>query len=390
MAKRLSSEMKLVGLEGIANAGTYIAIPFLSVYLLDRVGLAPWQIGTITTVLLVSGRLFPTLTGTFGDRYGHHVNIGLGIFLRGVGFLLMGTMHTFPMFVVSGVLIGIGGAFYGPSVSVLLSQSNVRSRSFVWLNIAQNAGTVAGPLLGIWLSSIVAQWPFLWPGILLMGFGLFVAVSLRDRGARATPVRIRGLAKNFIRIVSSRNFLMVNGLMILFWIDFAQLTVSIPLRAFKVGGTQSLVGTINIANGVVGMLAAIVFKKLFDRYSPKLLIAIGFIPLGIGFLLIPLFATVLWLLFCVLLFTIGETLVLPSSDLAIAELANSDESGIYFGVSQLSWAIGGSIGNFIGVIGARQSSNLPWIICTAVAFLGFIAFMSQHIRGDKHTIRHSS
>lgn len=387
----LSSELKLIGAAGIANTGTYIAIPFLSVYLLHRVGLAPWQIGTIMTVILVSGRLFPTMTGTFGDRYGHHINIGLGIFVRGIGFLLMGTLHTFPMLIISGVFIGLGGALYDPSVSALLSQSGTRNRAFVWLNIAQNAGTVIGPLLGIWISSIVARGPFLEAGILLIGFGLLAGTTLlRNRGFSANLVKRRRSAKNVLQVVSSRKFLIFNGLMVLFWIDFSQLTVSIPLRAFHVTDSQSLVGTINITNGIVGMVTAFLVKNLFDRVALKLWLALGFLVQAIAFFLIPLSRSVVWMLFCVLVYTIGETVILPASDLAITEFAKSGETGLYFGVSQLSWAIGGSIGNFLGVTVAQKSSYLPWTIYSCLALLGFMAFIFQHFRGVLYNARHSS
>lgn len=381
-----NADLKLVELAGLANAGTYIAMPFLSVYLLNKVKLAPWQTGTIVTVLLLAGRLLPTLTGTLGDRYGHKLNIGIGIIVRGLGFILLGTTSQFPVLLVSGTLIGLGGAFYSPSISTLLSQSATRNRSFVWLNFALNAGTVVGPLVGIWFSNMSARLPFLWGGIVMIGLGLMATVWLRNPPVhRSKP---QPSTKSLIHAVSSRHFLIFNFAMILFWVDFAQLTISIPLRAFQVVGTQSLVGTINVANGVVGMIAAIMFKRLFDRYSPNLLLALGFIPMGIGFLLIPLFATGLWLLFCVLLFTLGETLVLPSSNLAIAEFAHSGKSGMYFGISRLSWAAGGSLGNFIGVIAAKHSNPLlPWTIYAAVAVMGFLAFMYLHIRGGR--IKHS-
>lgn len=377
-----STELKLIKLAGLANAGTYVAMPFLAVYLLDEVRLAPWQTGTIVTVLLLAGRLVPTLTGMFGDRYGHKLNVALGIVVRGLGFILLGTTNQFSELVIAGILIGLGGAFYSPSISTLLSQSETRNRSFVWLNFALNAGTVAGPLVGVWLSGVFVRLPFVCGGIGMIGLGLLTTVWLR--GQREPRLKPRPVTKGLLHAVSSWQFLIFNFAMVLFWIDFAQLTVYIPLRAFQVAGSQSLVGTVNITNGVIGMLAGVAFKRVYEHRSPNLLIALGFVPLGVSFLLIPLSSTVWWLLVCVLWFTLGETLVLPSSNLVIANFAQVGESGMYFGISRLSWAAGGAIGNFIGIIEAKHANPLlPCAIYASVAFLGFIAFMYLHVRGDR-------
>ncbi|TKI78952.1 MFS transporter, partial [Bacillus cereus] len=77
----------------------------------------------------------------------------------------------------------------------------------------------------------------------------------------------------------------------------------------------TLVITINAITGVIFM---VLFRKLFHKYNTLSIIKYGVLLMSISFLLIPLFQHPYWLFICVILFTIGETLVLPNADIAIA------------------------------------------------------------------------
>lgn len=74
---------------------------------------------------------------------------------------------------------------------------------------------------------------------------------------------------------------------------------------------------------------------------------------------------------CVAVFPIGATLTRPTQQTLIVSLANPIALGTYLGVSSLSLAIGGAIGNIAGgwlfdLSIARHWQSLPWLLFAAV------------------------
>ncbi len=79
--------------------------------------------------------------------------------------------------------------------------------------------------------------------------------------------------------------------------------------------------------------------------------------------LTPLIPSLVWVLVCVSIYTVGETLVLPGSDLVVAELSADRQVGTFWGVFDLSWAIGGAVGTYLGtwLLDQGGSASWPWL-----------------------------
>ena len=108
--------------------------------------------------------------------------------------------------------------------------------------------------------------------------------------------------------------------------------------------------------------------------------------MGISFLLIPLFQHPYWLFICVILFTIGETLVLPNADIAIANYSNESYTATYFGFYQLSLAFGFIIGNYTGTSFTSQLKRNVYTLAYFRRTFGLIGFISLHILNIKKGI----
>jgi DHA1 family multidrug resistance protein-like MFS transporter len=76
-----------------------------------------------------------------------------------------------------------------------------------------------------------------------------------------------------------------------------------------------------------------------------------------------------------LVFTFGESLILPASNIALAELTTESNAGSYFGASAVSWAIGGALGNYLGSMGARWTPiSMGWLVFAFVSMIGLLCF----------------
>jgi MFS family permease len=71
---------------------------------------------------------------------------------------------------------------------------------------------------------------------------------------------------------------------------------------------------------------------------------------------------------------VGETLVFPSSELAVSDFANQINVGTYFGIFNLSWAIGAMIGSYLGtwLLATFPNTIVPWITFGIIGLIAFI------------------
>lgn len=346
----------------LMNVGQFMVLPFLTIYLTTILHYTPWQVGTVLTVNLLFARILPVVSGVLGDRISHSTNAVAGVAIRGIGFIGYAAFHTFVPLVFASVLTGIGTALYTPSTkAIITTQPEVwRTRAFTRYNQSLNLGAVLGPLLGSLLigAGIVVPF-FLGGGLLLCIAGILFAFRRQYSTKRSESKAL----DSFIHALRHRTFIFFTLVMILFWIIFTQLTISFPIQAFRISNNNANAGTLFIVNGIAGVLLMFGLGKVFHRYQPIKIVSFGIFCTGLGFGLVPLFPSIIWLLFCVVVYTLGETLVLPSSDIEIAHLSPREHSGAFFGMSSLSWAIGGTVGNYLGPWLMGQSNTaLPWMI----------------------------
>ncbi|KYD25624.1 MDR family MFS transporter [Geobacillus icigianus] len=347
--KPLSFSVRLLLISAfLMNTGSFMIVPFLAVYLSKDLHFNAWQVGTVLTVSLVMSRVFPFIAGVIGDRTSHMLTLILGIVLRGCGYLGFAMFSGFGLLTISSAFIGLGGALYDPSVlSIFSSQpEELRKRTFTYLNQFLNAGAILGPLIGGVLILWNPSFPFCLAGSLFIIIALMI-FSLRSRYPSST--KSKNILQNIQEVLKHKQFILFTLVMVLFWMMFSQLTVSIPIYAFDISKSEQWVSYIFTVNGVTGILAMFALRKKFMMQAPLSMIRKGLLLMSIAFCLLPAVPSIVWLMVCILIFTIGETFILPASDMAIADYSNGKSPGSYFGFFDFSWALGGAIGNYLGV-----------------------------------------
>ncbi|QBD81488.1 MFS transporter [Ktedonosporobacter rubrisoli] len=380
-AARLSIATRLLLTSAfLMNVGQFMILPFLAVYLTTTLHYPAWQVGTLLSANILCTRALPLAAGMIGDRLSHSTTILTGILVRSLGFLGLALFQSFPFLLGATLLMGTGGALYNPSIhSVFAAQpAEQHKRIFSTLNQVLNLGAVLGPLLGSLLLLFGPQLPF------FGGSGLFFLIALTlffFRQQYRTSATRTQLVDSFRQVLGHKHFMLFTLFMVLFWILFTQLTVAFPLEAFRISHNDFYVSAVYWVNGGTGfVLMAIVLKKVFQRYNPMYLVSIGMLCTGLGFALIQFFHTGFWLLCCVGIYTLGETLVLPGSDMVVADISTSSQenAGAFFGMFSLSWALGGAIGNYLGT--ALIESGDPawsWTLYGLIGLVGCILTLWQ-------------
>ncbi|WP_318582110.1 MFS transporter [Bacillus paranthracis] len=361
------------------NTGSFMIMPFLALYLTNDLHFSSWEVGTILTTILVSQRGLPIFTGFIGDRVSHTVNVIVGVMVRALGFGAFVFANSFWSVTIAAFLIGFGGALFDPSVTAFFTsqKETVRKRIFTYFNQMLNTGVIIGPLIGALLVKFNPIYPFTIAGIamLVLSFILFIYRNKYPRTIKDNQKVLSSLKA----AVSNKTFVGFICIMPLFWIMFAQLNISFPIKAYDLSGDKQLVSSIFIINGVSGLLLMFFLRKLFINQDPMIMVKLGVLIMGIAIGMIPLVPSIYWMLFCVFLYTLGETLTLPGAEMTVAQFSANKPAGLFFGMFQACWALGGSLGNYLGAwLNKFNHVSWSWLIYLAIGVLASLLFNMIH------------
>lgn len=378
MQSRLGGDAWLaLGSQLLMNTASFMVMPLFAVYMERQLDFGAAQIGTVLTVQLLATRLLPVVTGPLADRVGYRPMMVVGSLVRALGFAGFLVFSNFLPLLLSTLLIGLGGGLYGPAVmGVFATQPlGVRGRVFALHNLVLNLGVVVGPALGGLLAFTGPKLPFLGSAVAfsLLGLTLVIAGDVFPR-----PLERPTVLENYRRVLAHRPFCTFLLVMTLWWVLYSQLFVAFPVRAVQLGGGAQWAGVLFIANGVTGLATIFLVMRLLGRVSPLRLSTWGFLIAAAGFGLVPLVGSVWWLVLCVAIYTVAETVMLPSGEVQVAAYAGEHSGASFFGVYEGSWALGGSIGNYLGSwLILSGSVVIPWLVYAALALLGAAAMTLQ-------------
>ena len=361
--------------------GYFAVYAFLAIYLLNFLHFSAVQVGTVLTVMTITSRVLPLFSGLIADKIGYIIMMIAGLFLRGVGFIALGISSDFYTISISSALIGFGTTFYEPAARAIFGSqpAHLRKNLFTYLNLSFNCGAIIGPIAGGFLLLLDPIYAFSLTGFLMLLFA-FIFYLLKNHFQVTTENT--SITLGIQAILQNKSFLLFSFIMIFFYIMFTQLTVALPLHMKNISNSNQLATLVITINAITGVIFMVLFRKLFLKYNTLSFIKYGVLLMSISFLLIPLFQHPYWLFICVILFTIGETLVLPNADIAIANYSNESYTATFFGFYQLSLAFGFIIGNYTGTWFTSNLNGMytPWLIFGGIGLIGFISLHILNIK----------
>jgi predicted MFS family arabinose efflux permease len=368
--------------------GFFMLLPYLSLYLSARLGLAGWAVGLVLGVRSFFQQGMFLLGGTLTDKYGYRGPVIAGCALRTAGFALLGVVTTLPALIAAAMVTGLAGALFTPAVRVglALEAGERRIEAFALSNIVYRVGAVAGPLLGLALIAVSFR------ATCLAAAGVFAVLSLlqiRSLPRQEVEARDSRVLHDIRTAAANRSLIAFSMAMAGAYLLSFQIYLAIPIQARTVAGADGnlLVAGLFLVAGVL----ALGCQLSVTAWCRRTLGSARALPLGTGVLALallpPAIPAALWgrelaLVCSCALLSLGTSIVFPFEMDTITALAGDRLVATHYGL--YSTIVGGAIlaGNlFTGsALSWAQRAGLPALPWIGLSVIGAVCTLALYIR----------
>ncbi|MGE8203531.1 MDR family MFS transporter [Heyndrickxia sp. NPDC080065] len=376
-----------------ARGASFMALPFLALYLSKTEGIHPVIIGLIIGVGPLTGTLGGFIGGHLSDRFGRKVVMLASVFTWAFVFIGFAYATKPIVFLLLNALNGICRSFFEPTSQALMSDvtdKEKRLRVFSMRYTAINIGAAMGPLLGAIFGAASSTITFEITGGFYLFYGIVLFILLNkyqiikgENNKKLTSVQ--GAFKVLINDKALLYFILGG---ILVNIGYSQVESSLPQHLEKVLRDGVVLYSILLSiNAITVVILQIPLSRLVEKWKVLHVMMLGSSIFVIGFIGFSFSQDWIGFILSMVLFTIGEIFLFPSTSVFIDSIAPEAMRGTYFGAAQFR-----SFGNFIGPIFGGwifKQFNGQWLfgimafVVTLSIFSYLLGYKKQVVRGFK-------
>jgi len=367
----------------VNSSGSSMVWPFLTIYLRQRLDVPLTTIALLFTLNALAGMASTSLTGPAVDRFGRKGAMALSLGAGCVFMLALTRVDTLGSAAVLMVFKGFTDPLYRVGSDAMVADlipPARRAGAYSLLRMIANLGVAIGPSIGGFITSVSYSLAFLIAAGTTLCYALLVGVFMRETipqwPAEERAKQVRGYGP----VLRDRPFMAFCAIYTFAGMAYSLMMVLLPVYVKEnFGVPESSYGFIMAANAAMVVLFQYSVTRVTQRYYHLAVLAVGslFYALGVG--------SVAWgtgfasFLVSMVILTIGELIMIPTSTALTANLAPPDMRGRYMGVYGLTWSVAMGIGPVLG--GALNDQVAPVAIWYAGLLLGSVAMIGFLILG---------
>jgi len=336
-------------------------VPFLTLYLTNR-GYTVGQTGLAVSAYGVGNLGASLLGGHLADKLGRRKTILLSMFSGAATMLLLSQAHQLALIIVLTALTGLTNEFYRPASQAFLADivpPGQRMTAFAALRVSFNAGFAFGPATAGLLAAYGYFWLFAGDAATSVLFGLVALLAL----PRTAPGTQKNASWSEALVVLRQDRQLHQLLLANFAIAlvFFQLASTFGVYVTRLGFSAATYGAIVSLNGALIVFCELPLTRITRRFPARRVMSAGYFLCATGFALNAFAHTIHGLVICMLIFTFGEMITMPTAVAYLADLAPAQMRGRYMGVSGLTWATALIIGPAGGMKLFAAAPTAYWI-----------------------------
>jgi MFS family permease len=326
-----------------------MSMTFLAIELQQVFGLGPAMIGFLLGIGPLLGAIAAPFAGALSDMIGRKTVLVLTLISMAAAMIAIGVARTVVVFCVAQTLAAVAISIYGPISRALMSDlcpEPLRLKYFSWRYTASNVGWTIGPMIGV-AAGAASTTLFLSAGAVYaaLAFALHLlhlpsAERIDDNDLSAVTPLITSIK---VAMGDARLIYFVAGGTLLIAVYGQWSATLAPYLSENIAGGAEIFACLVSINGAVVLLGNSVARHFIECVSAPVALVTGcalFTVSQTGFACsssLAGFAT------SMVVFTIGEILVVPSEYILVDGISNEKNRGSYYGAHALS-----SAGSFLG------------------------------------------
>ena len=380
----------VVGVSFIDRVGGTLLFPFFSLYITQKFNVGMTQAGMILGLFSIFGLFGGMIGGALTDRFGRRKIIIIGLVFSAVSTLTLGLVNQFATLIPLAVVIGLLSHFAGPAHDAMIADilpEKQRNEGFGILRVVGNMAWIIGPTIGGFVAKRSFMALFIIDAVVscvvALLFFLFMPETkpVRDeihQKAESILTTFRGYG-TVLRDSPYIAFLVAGILMGLVYQQMYN-SLSVYLRDNH-GIEPSGYGLLLTVSAIVVILFQFTTTRLIKHKPPFLMMALGTGFYVVGFSMFGWVSTYYLFALAIVVITIGEMIVVPTSQSLAANFAPEDMRGRYMAVFGLLWMIPATIGpGAAGYILDNYNPNLLWYIGGVLCMVSVLGYLLLHAR----------
>ncbi len=383
----------IVAVSFIDRVGGTLLFPFFSLYITQKFNVGMTQAGFVMGLFAISGLFGGMIGGALTDKFGRKKLILIGLIFSALTTLFFGFISRFvfliPLAIIAGSLSELAGPAHAAMIADILPDHQ-RSEGFGVLRVVGNMAWIIGPTIG----GFVANYSFLalfitdaiTSCVVAYLFYRFVSETQPEKSVEQKHETVWVTFKGYSTVLRDYAFVAFLLAGILMGLVYQQMynSLSVYLRDTH-GINPSGYGFLLTSSAILVILFQFWITRKIKQKPPFLIMATGVTFYALGFSMFA-FVSAYWLFVsAILIITIGEMLIMPTSQALAANFAPPDKRGRYMAVFGVIWMLPATVGPVAaGLILDNLNPNLLWVIGGILCLISALFYLLLHLRIGKN------
>ncbi|WKZ42098.1 MAG: MFS transporter [Anaerolineales bacterium] len=378
----------------IDSIGGTLLFPFFSLYITGKFNVGMTQAGMVLATFSIFGIAGNMIGGALTDRFGRRRLILFGLVVSALSTLSLGFVNSlavlFPLAAFIGLLSDVAGPAHQAMMADILTEKQ-RQEGFGLMRVVRNLAWIIGPSIG----GFVANYSFTLLFVIDAIVSCIVAVIFFKFMPETKPEHHHDENQpheSFWQTITGYGVVLKDFAFgafivaaILMSAVYQQMynSLSVYLRDNHSINPQGY-GFLMTTSAITVILFQFWVSRRIKHRPPFIIMALGTLFYMIGFSMFGFVAAYWLFMSAIVVITIGEMLIMPTSQTLAANFAPEEMRGRYMAVFGLTWLLPSTFAPMLaGIILDNFNPNLLWYIGGVLCAVSALGFYALHLRLGK-------
>ncbi|MHA1933322.1 MAG: MDR family MFS transporter [Promethearchaeota archaeon] len=363
--------------------GFFLLIPFYALYVTEHFGVGMTHVGFLFSIFAAGNIIGGMIGGALADKYGRRLMVLIGLVASGIGNVLLGFVNDLSLFFLISGFIGLVSNFGRPARQAMvvdLLPKEKQAEGFGFLRMAFNISATIGPILGGLLATQSYMSLFIADAVSSIITAIIVYLVIPetkpetlDEESEETVMKTFIGYKEVLRDGIFMVFVSVSAIMTLVYMQMNS-TLSVFLRDVHAFPVQYFSLMLSM-NALMVVIFQFWIAKKISKYAPMKMMAFGTLFYMIGFGMYGFVSETYSFFIAMVIITVGEMIVAPVGQAAVASFAPEDKRGRYMAIYSFQWSIPNLFGILVaGLIMENLGPYWVWYLAGILSLISIVGF----------------